>query len=137
MIARRENADTVNVLVLRDGAGKPVFDVQCSVSCGDCCGYWYEIPDFAHYRDGKRSSCPKQRKHGCRLKRAQRPEICRAYMCELGMLAHLGMVGAEEIASVVASGSQAVACSTLRKYLPVESEEVLDLAKACPEAMRY
>jgi len=59
---------------------EPLDDVKCPIACGVCCDqYWRDAVDAP----AELLQCPHQGKKSCTLPRAQRPEGCREYLCDL------------------------------------------------------
>lgn len=109
-------------LVLRivlDEKGQMSIDNTCPVNCGRCCRFWRQVRSLSHLSDRNRDAdrCPHLRKNGCRLKRSKMPAECRAFLCELGYLAHEGLITAEEIQLALDAGMQDEAAAFLGKEI--------------------
>jgi len=118
--------NTLDITFLEDAAGERILDVACKVSCGACCSYWLTVEELHHHVVGATitpTRCPHLRRRGCHLKRSKMPAICKAYLCQLGMLAHEGLVTEEEIKHVVALKAQNYAARELKKVLLGEKNE--------------
>ena len=127
---------SAEIKLLRAENGAPITDVRCPVGCGDCCKYWVEIRELQHFVVGvsiRKKKCPALRKYGCRLKRSKMPPVCRGYLCELGMLAYLGLVTKEEISQAVAAHAQDRAAQELKKVFPVEMRDTVRGAMSLDE----
>jgi hypothetical protein len=119
--------------------GEPLYEINCKVKCGACCNLWYQIKDLQHLltRDTpKNQKCPMLRTNGCKLKRNRMPEPCRAYLCELGMLAHENQVTEQEIQHVIMVGAQEWAIKELKKRIQVDNNSI-DYEDLCPELRKY
>ena len=111
--------------------GERIYDSVCKVACGACCGYWTKVRELQHLvgRNLTKKKCPMLRENGCRLKRKKMPDICKSYLCELGMLVKVGLATLEEAKQCVELGMQNHAARELRKKFPVQRRETIDAKK--------
>lgn len=58
-------------------------DHTCPVMCGECCGYWQDVPELTSKFPDRPlwSDCPHLGDTGCDLPRNERPMECLDYLC--------------------------------------------------------
>lgn len=127
---RRIDGESIPMAMVACLPGEQCISVECPVSCGRCCEMWLDVPDICARHpevveeQKKRfcngvplAKCPELGPEGCRFELLERPEECRGYLCELGLLAQRGMVTGAEIQYVLQNDWQIAAAFYLGKTL--------------------
>jgi hypothetical protein len=128
MLPLRNSKGEFQIRFRSDDAGQVIKDNPCPIGCGFCCKYWRQVKELAHLARRDVDRCPYLRKTGCRLKRSKMPVTCRAFTCELAILALEGLVSREEIRNTLAAGEQERAFAFLSKEPPTRDLHAEDLS---------
>ena len=111
-----------------DEQGKINLNVTCPVGCGRCCGYWRGVTELASWAETDKKRCPHWKSYGCRLERKKRPLECKAYICELALLAIENLLSQKDIESCLAKKAQDIAFTFFKRYPKIHNVKISDLS---------